>query len=77
MPETLSKIINQLKDFWKELDGSQKKRIYITSAILSIAIIISIIFVSRPNYTVLISGRQERSRRNGINPGRKQYQVQN
>ena len=56
MPEPLSKIINQLKDFWKELDGSQKKRIYITSAILSIAIIISIIFVSRPNYTVLISG---------------------
>lgn len=56
MPEPLSKIFNQLKDFWKELDGSQKKRIYITSAILSVAIVISIIFVSRPNYTALVSG---------------------
>lgn len=56
MSESISKIINQFKEFWNGLDSSQKKRIYITSAILSVAVAISVIFVSRPNYMVLVSG---------------------
>jgi len=60
MPEFLKKYLDQLKDFWKSLDKSQKTRLYITSAIVVIAVVISIFILTRPNYVVLFSNSDKK-----------------
>jgi flagellar M-ring protein FliF len=60
MPESISRIINQFKEFWNGLDSTQKKRIYITSAVISLALAISLVFIAKPSYTVLISGADKK-----------------
>lgn len=54
MPEVFSRLQQQVAEFWKNLDKSQKNRIYITSAILIVAIAAGIILLTRPNYVPLI-----------------------
>lgn len=54
MPEMLSRMQQQVNEFWQNLDKSQKSRIYIISAILVVAIAASIILLTRPNYMSLI-----------------------
>ncbi len=55
MPEILSKLLNQVREFWSNLEKSQKKRIYITSAIITAAVTVGLILLTRPNYVTLIS----------------------
>ncbi len=60
MPESISKIIQQLKEFWSGLDSSQKKRIYITSAVVAVAVTVSIIFLTKPSHSLLIKGADKK-----------------
>jgi len=55
MPEALSRLMQQATDFWKNLEKSQKTRLYITSAIVVVAVTVGIILLTRPNYVTLIS----------------------
>jgi len=55
MPEALTGLKEQVVEFWKSLDKSQKNRLYITSAIVVVAVIIAIVFLTRPTYITLIS----------------------
>ncbi len=54
MPEAFSRLQQQAVELWKNLDKSQKNRIYITSAILVAAMTIGIFLLTRPNYMTLI-----------------------
>ncbi|TYQ13156.1 UNVERIFIED_CONTAM: flagellar M-ring protein FliF [Acetivibrio alkalicellulosi] len=55
MPEIITKIQNQLNDLWKNLDKSQKNRIYIISAILMVVITVGIILLTRTTYVPLMT----------------------
>lgn len=55
MPEVLTKYKQRLSEFWKNLDKSQKSRIYLISAILVVAITISIVMLTRTTYVPLIT----------------------
>ncbi len=59
MPEALSKTFEKIKKFWSELDNSQKVRIYLTAAILIIAITITCILTFRVDYVPLFSNADE------------------
>lgn len=59
MPEALSKTFEKIKKFWSELDNSQKVRIYLTAAILIIAITIICILTFRVDYVPLFSNADE------------------
>lgn len=55
MPEALSRMQQQVTDFWKNLDKSQKTRIYITSGILIIVLTLGIVMLTRTTYVPLIT----------------------
>lgn len=55
MPEVLSKLQQRFLEFWKNLDKSQKGRIYAISAILIIAITASIVMLTRTTYIPLVT----------------------
>lgn len=61
MPETLTKLQQQATEVWKNLNSSQKTRIFITSAILFVVITVGIFMLTRTNYVEL--GRVTDSRR--------------
>ena len=60
MPEFIKKYLDQLKEFWNSLEKSQKTRLYITSAIVIIAISISIFMLTKPNRIVLFSNSDQK-----------------
>lgn len=60
MPEFIKKYLDQLKEFWSSLEKSQKTRLYITSAIVIIAIGISIFMLTKPNRIVLFSNSDQK-----------------
>lgn len=60
MPDFLKKYLDQFKEFWNSLEKSQKTRIYITSAIVVIAVTISMIYLSRPNRVVLFTNSDQK-----------------
>jgi flagellar M-ring protein FliF len=60
MSEVFTKWVRQLKEFWQSLDKSQKKRIYITSAIVIITVTIGTVVLTRPVYTTLISNSTQK-----------------
>lgn len=60
MPDFLKKYLDQFKEFWNSLEKSQKTRIYITSAIVVLAVTISIIYLARPNHIVLFANSDQR-----------------
>ncbi len=60
MPEFLKRYWNQLAEFWKSLEKSQKTRLYITSAVVAVAIGISIFVLSRPNLVTLFSSEDKK-----------------
>lgn len=55
MPEALSRLKEQFTDLWKNLDKSQRNRIYITSGLLLVALTIGIIMLSRTTYVPLMT----------------------
>lgn len=60
MPDVIKKYLDQLKEFWGSLEKSQKTRLYITSAIVAVAIIISILVLTKPNRIVLFSNSDQK-----------------
>ena len=56
MPEFLTQIQIKVGEFWRNLDKSQKNRIYIISVIIAVAISIGFYIATRPNYLTLITG---------------------
>jgi flagellar M-ring protein FliF len=55
MPEFITKYLKQFVEFWNGLEKSQKTRIYITTAIVAVSVIVGMIMLTRPNYVVLVS----------------------
>lgn len=60
MPEFFKKYLEQFKEFWNNLDKSQKTRLYVTSAIVVVAISISIFLLTRPNRMVLFTNPDQK-----------------
>lgn len=60
MPDVIKKYLDQFREFWNSLEKSQKTRLYITSAIVAVAIIASILVLTRPNRIVLFSGSDKK-----------------
>ena len=56
MPEFFNRFKQQLAEFWNNLEKPQKKRLYITSAVVLAAVAASIALLARPNYVMLING---------------------
>ena len=54
MPESLSKLQNQINELWKKLDKSQRNRILITSGVLLVVFTIGIIMLTRTTYVPLM-----------------------
>lgn len=55
MPEFMSRFKDQVADFWKSLEKSQKTRIIVTSALIVVAITVAMVVLTRPTYITLIS----------------------
>jgi len=55
VPEFIRKYLDQFREFWGSLDKSQKTRLYITSAVVVVAVTISIIILTRPQRIVLFT----------------------
>jgi len=55
MPEFISRLWQQVANFWNNLEKSQKNRILITSAIVVIAVSAGLILLTRPTYITLVS----------------------
>ena len=55
LPGLLQKFKQQVADFWKNIDKSQKIRLYITSGIVIVSVVVGIILLTRPSYVTLIS----------------------
>ena len=60
MPEILINILNQIKEFWSKLDKSQKKRIYITSSVVAVSVIVALIALTRPTYATVVSNASQK-----------------
>ena len=59
MPAIMQKYLDQARDFWRNLDKSQKNRIYITSAMVVVAISLLVFIVTRPSRMTLFSGNDK------------------
>jgi len=57
LPEVFTELLHKVTNFWKELDKSQKIRIYITAAILVAALVVSIVLLTRTTYVPLITSK--------------------
>jgi len=55
MPEFIKKMQQNITAFWKNLDKSLKHRIYITTGVLIVFIILGIVFLAKPNYIAVVS----------------------
>ncbi len=55
MPEVLSKLQQRFTELWKNLDKSQKTRLFMISTILIIAITVSIVMLTRTTYVPLVT----------------------
>ena len=53
MPEFAEKHVRQFKDFWGSLNRTQKKRIYITSGLVGVALLVAIILIAMPDRMTL------------------------
>lgn len=60
MPDFIKKYLDQFKEFWNSLDKSQKTRLYITSAIVILAVSISIFIIARPKHIILFSNSDKK-----------------
>ncbi|MDP4179488.1 MAG: flagellar basal-body MS-ring/collar protein FliF [Bacillota bacterium] len=54
MPEFISRLQQKAIDLWKVLDKSQKRRIYVISAILIAVLAVTIVLATKSNYVPLI-----------------------
>ena len=56
MPESVTKIFNDLMTKWKGFDKNQKLRMILSAIVILGSAIVTIVFVTNPNYTELITG---------------------
>jgi len=56
MPEIVQKQLDQAKEFWRGLEKSHKTRIYITSAMVVVAVILLLVVITRPSRMTLFTG---------------------
>lgn len=54
MPESIMKLWNKIKDYWKALEKGQKIRIYITAGVILAAILFTLIITMRTTYVPLL-----------------------
>ncbi|ANW98006.1 hypothetical protein CSTERTH_02585 [Thermoclostridium stercorarium subsp. thermolacticum DSM 2910] len=59
MPEGLVSLWNKIKDYWNDLDKSQKTRIFITAGIITAAVVVTLFFVLRTEYVPLLESGNE------------------
>lgn len=59
MPEFLTRMLKPITDFWKGLEKSQKTRIYITSGLVTLAVVVGLFLLTRPTYTTLIANADD------------------
>ena len=59
MPEGLMKLWNKIKDYWNDLEKSQKTRLYITAGVILAAIVTTLFFVLRTTYVPLLESGNE------------------
>ncbi|WHH58930.1 flagellar basal-body MS-ring/collar protein FliF [Petroclostridium sp. X23] len=55
MPEFITKIPQQFRDFWGNLDKSNRNKLIITTVVAFLSVIIAVFMVSRPQYQPLFS----------------------
>ncbi len=60
MPDVIKKYLDQLKEFWSSLEKSQKVRLYITSAIVVIAVGICVFLLAKPDRVVLFTNTDKK-----------------
>jgi len=54
MPQFITDFQKRIVEFWKSLDKKQKNRIYITTAIVTVSVILGMIYLLKPNYIVIV-----------------------
>ncbi len=59
MPEGLVNLWNKLKDYWRELERSQKTRIYITAGVIAASVIFTLILSLRVTYVPLLESSND------------------
>lgn len=59
MPEGISKLLDRVKTFWKEMEKGQKTRVYIMAAILVLAVILTLVFTLKVNYVPLFETTED------------------
>lgn len=59
MPEGLLGLWKKIRNYWNDLDKSQKTRIYITAGVITAAVVITLFFVLRTNYVPLLESGTE------------------
>jgi flagellar M-ring protein FliF len=52
-------MLKPFTDFWKGLEKSQKTRIYITSGLVTLAVVVGLFLLTRPTYTTLIENADD------------------
>ena len=55
MPELLSKIPEQFKEFWANMDKENKTKTMILSSVIFVSIVVAIVVITRPQYHMLLS----------------------
>ena len=60
MPVALVNLWKQFTEFWQGLEKSQKTRLYITSAVIVVAVTVSLIMLTKPNYITIIKNADQK-----------------
>lgn len=60
MPVALANLWKQVSEFWQGLEKSQKSRLYITSAVIVVAVTISMFLLTKPNYITIINNADQK-----------------
>lgn len=55
MPDLLTKLPGQFKEFWNNLDKSNRNKLIIMSVVIFVCVIITLVILTRPTYTMLIN----------------------
>ena len=58
MPEGLKKLLEKIRTYWKELEKSQKVRIYVMAAIVVLAVVATLVMTLRVDYVPLFDSSE-------------------
>ena len=60
MPEFMEKNVQQVKEFWVSLNKQQKTRIYVTSGLVAVAVIVAIVLLALPDRMTLYQSSDQK-----------------